>query len=368
MDNCSYKKILKLIIIANLLFFSLANLTNIYNIVGNILNLFIPVIVGICIAFILNIPMMFFEKLIGRIIRGQGTYRFQAIFITIIVFIFSIYFITSMIIPEIANSINEISTKLNSVDSVESFLKLHGNLKIFDNIGIDISSMIDSAVNFIKKSSVLYASTTIQSILSLTATFFSGLISLFIGIVFSIYILAQKENLIEQAKRLILAIFGNERSEHIVEFFKVVNTSFSGFIAGQGTESVILGFLFLISMSLLGIPKAIPISAIIGVFSLVPLFGVAIACVYGVLSIVIVEPIKALWFLILFLILQQLEGNLIYPRVVGKSVGLPGIWVLFAITVIGGFAGFLGMIVAVPTMSVIYTLVERFVNNRLNRL
>ena len=143
-----------------------------------------------------------------------------------------------------------------------------------------------------------------------------------------------------------------------------MSNSFAKFIAGQGTEAVILCFLFLASMTALRIPKAVPVATIIGLFSLIPLVGSFLAASYGALTILIVSPIKSVWFIILFLVLQQIEGNLIYPRVVGKSVGLPGIWVLLAITVGGNFAGITGMIMAVPTMSIIYTLISSFVRSR----
>ena len=188
--------------------------------------------------------------------------------------------------------------------------------------------------------------------------------NIFLGLIFAVYIVSQKEILITQGHGLISAIFSPKQTKSIENFFGIVSNSFAKFIAGQGTEAVILCFLFLASMTALRIPKAVPVATIIGLFSLIPLVGSFLAASYGALTILIVSPIKSVWFIILFLVLQQIEGNLIYPRVVGKSVGLPGIWVLLAITVGGNFAGITGMIMAVPTMSIIYTLISSFVRSR----
>lgn len=366
MDNQSYKKILKLIIIANILYFSLHNLSLIGSIIRHIINLFIPFITGICIAFILNIPMTFFEKHLQKYMKKKSA-RMPAIFITIFVFIIVINLIISMIIPEVVNSFNELRTNLPyALKNIQGFLENPDNIivKNISKLGLDFTNIADTISNGLKDASFLDAGNTLQSIFSITTSVFSTMMNTFLGIIFAIYMLSQKEVLIKQVKSLILAVFGDEQAEKIIDFFKIVSSSFAKFIAGQGKESTILGFLFLISMTLLRLPKAVPISAIIGVFSLIPLFGIMIAFVYAVLSLLIISPIKALWFAILFVILQQIEGNLIYPRVVGKSVGLPGILVLLSITISGGIAGFLGMIIAVPTMSVIYTLVSRFVMKR----
>ena len=367
MDNQSYKKILKLIIIANILYFSLHNLSLIGNVIRNIINLFVPFITGICIAFILNIPMTFFEKHIQKYMKNKQSARMPAIFITIFVFIIVINLIISMIIPEVVNSFNELRTNLPyALKNIQGFLENPDNIivKNISKLGLNFTNITDNISNGLKDTSFLNAGNTLQSIFSITTSVFSTMMNTFLGIIFAIYMLSQKEVLIKQVKSLILAIFGDEQAEKIVDFFKIVSSSFAKFIAGQGKESTILGFLFLISMTLLRLPKAVPISAIIGVFSLIPLFGVMIAFVYAVLSLLIISPIKALWFMILFVILQQIEGNLIYPRVVGKSVGLPAILVLLSIIISGGLAGFLGMIIAVPTMSVIYILVSRFVMRR----
>lgn len=369
MDNKIYKNILKLIIIANILFFSLSNIGLIFNMVQHILNLFFPFILGICIAFILNIPMKFFEKLIKKIVKKEKSARMSAIFITILVFIIIINLIISMIIPEIVGSLNELRINLPpTFEKTKDFFENPNNPIItnFSKLGLDFASFIDSIFKSLKDSPIFNTANTIQSIFSITTSVFSTVMNTFLGLIFAIYILSQKEKLISQVKALLLAVFGKKKSDKILDFFNIVSDSFAKFIAGQGTESTILALLFLISMTIFKLPKALPISAIIGVFSIIPLFGVMIAFVYAFLSILIVSPVQAMWFAILFIIVQQLEGNLIYPRVVGKSVGLPGILVLLSITVIGKLAGFLGMILAVPTMSVIYTLACMFVKKRTN--
>ena len=362
MDNNTYKNIQKLIVFFGIIAAIVINIRPVSSYIWRIVTLFTPFITGICIAFILNIPMKKINKIFGRKLS-----RAFSLFLTIIAFITVLSMIFYMIIPEIVNSFVEIRNGMPTV--VENFVKFTKTpdnqiIKTLSKLGFDFDKMYSNVTDFFKNFSLLDATNALQSIFSATTNVFSSVMNLFLGLIFAVYILSQKEVLLSQGHSLLRAVFPDRKTMHIVDFLRLVSISFSKFIAGQGTEAVILCFLFLASMTLFNIPKAVSIATMIGLFSLVPIVGQFIAASYGVLSILIVSPIKSLWFLVLFLVLQQIEGNLIYPKVVGKSVGLPGVWVLFAITVGGNFAGITGMIMAVPTMSIVYNLVTSFVRSR----
>lgn len=366
MDNNTYKNIQKLIVFFGIIAAIVINIRPVSSYIWRIVTLFTPFITGICIAFILNIPMQKIEKTINKLFGWKSSRAFS-LFLTIIAFIMVLTLIFYMIIPEIVNSFVEIRNGLPTVvDNFVKFMKTPDNhiIKTMSNVGLDFDKMYSNVTNFFKNFSLLDATNALQSIFSATTNVFSSVMNVFLGLIFAVYILSQKEILLSQGHSLLKAIFPDKRTKKIVSFLRLVSSSFSKFIAGQGTEAVILCFLFLASMTLFHIPKAVSIATMIGLFSLVPIVGSFIAATYGVLSILIVAPIKSLWFVVLFLVLQQIEGNLIYPRVVGKSVGLPGVWVLLAITVGGNFAGITGMIMAVPTMSIVYNLVTSFVRSR----
>ena len=187
-----------------------------------------------------------------------------------------------------------------------------------------------------------------------TTAIVTAVFNIFIGFAFCIYLLAGKERLIGQSKRTLTAALSEKRAKRIFAFFSRVNDSFSHFVTGQVVEAIIIGLLCFIGMLILGLPYATVVSVLVGVTALIPILGAYIGTAIGALLILVESPIKALWFIVFIIILQQLEGNLIYPHVVGKSVGLPGIWVLAAVTVGGNIYGVMGMLVSVPVCSVIY--------------
>ena len=195
-------------------------------------------------------------------------------------------------------------------------------------------------------------------------TALAGPVSNFLlALVFSLYLLAQKETLLAQSRRLLRRMLPQKAADRLMHLLSLANNAFSSFVTGQVTEAFILGTLCCIGMLILRLPYALPVSVIIASLSLIPIFGAWIGAATGAFLIVFQSPIKALTFLIFLLILQQVEGNLIYPRVVGKSVGLPGLWVLAAVTVGGGAFGVLGMLLGVPVCSVVYALVQDFIRS-----
>ena len=194
-----------------------------------------------------------------------------------------------------------------------------------------------------------------------------NMLNLFIGLIFAIYVLAQKEKLKRQTKNLLQAYLKQPVSETVWKVGKLTSITFQKFISGQCLEACILGTMFFITMSIFQIPYALLISVLIAVTSLIPIWGAFIGCIIGCFLIAVVDPMRALGFLIMFLIIQQIEGNLIYPHVVGGSIGLPSIWVLAAVTVGGKLYGIVGMIFFIPICSVLYTLLKENVRYRLRK-
>ena len=187
-----------------------------------------------------------------------------------------------------------------------------------------------------------------------------------IGLVFALYCLGRKEILARQGRRVLYALLPEGVSDEIVRIMRMTNSAFSNFISGQCLEAVILGCLFAVAMAICGMPYIPLVSVLIAVTALVPIVGAFVGCIVGAFFILVDSPMLALWFVVLFLVLQQIEGNLIYPRVVGTSIGLPGMWVLFAVTVGGDTMGVGGMLLMIPLASVVYALMREFTQFRLN--
>jgi len=201
----------------------------------------------------------------------------------------------------------------------------------------------------------------------LISSLVSGVMDAFIAFVFAIYLLAKKETLSSQVKKALYALLPENAADRAVKIGKLAHSTFANFITGQCTEAIILGSMFAITLLLLRYPYAVLIGVIISVTALVPIFGAIVGCIIAMFLILMVDPVKALWFFVIFQILQQIEGNLIYPHVVGNSVGLPSIWVLVAVTIGGNLFGVIGMLFFIPLSSVMYAIFREFVNNRLEK-
>jgi len=236
--------------------------------------------------------------------------------------------------------------------------------------GIQMPSYHFDMEQFVKNLTQLlseYGHSFIDKTAGVTVSIFSGIVNVTIAFVLSIYMLAQKETLCRQLKRLLYAIAPTQKADKLQEEIAFVNKTFTSFVTGQLTEAVIIGVMCFIGMLIFRIPYAPVISVLVGFTSLIPIIGAFVGTAIGAFLILLTAPIKAIWFVIFIIILQQVEGNLIYPRVVGKSVGLPGIWVLTAVTIGGNLFGFVGMLVCVPVFSIIYGYIRRFTNNRLKQ-
>lgn len=372
--NMSKDNIKKMVIIlcSVVLFYELLeNLGNIADIVSSIISLFFPFILGGAIAFIINVPMKHVEKHLFKKKKSEKFNKIRratAVFITIVAFLGVMVFAMWIVIPEIANTVSDISSDLPKMfnrvsDKAMKIADKHPEIEEFvkNEKEINWTDIVDSVIGKLKNG----AGTFVSSGIGFVSSIFRIITSFVIGLVFAIYILFEKERLSKQAKQVLYSFFSKKMAERIIRIGNIANQTFSGFLSGQCLEACILGTMFFFSMLILRIPYAMVMGVIISITALIPVVGAFIGCFIGVILILIDSPFKALVFIIMFLVLQMIEENLIYPHVVGNSVGLPSIWVLMAVTLGGDLMGVLGMVIFIPISSILYALFRELVKRRL---
>lgn len=365
------KAIIELIIFTVVIIFAFVNIEALWSFITYIIKIFMPFIIGVMIAFVLNVLLNVVEnKLFKKLNEKNGKVwkkikRPTSLITTFIIIIALIAFILGLLIPQLQN------TATIFTENFDSYKK--ESIKILDKIGIDDKDIkvLNKNIEKIKGEVTSYVGDNKQEIVQTTFGVASSVVgtitSLVLGIVFAIYILLKKEDLARQSRKVLKAYFPEKKEKRIREIANLSNKTFGNFISGQCLEALIIGVLCFIGMFILQIPYASTISVLVGFTALIPVFGAFIGTVIGAFLILMVDPTKAIIFIIFILILQQLEGNLIYPKVVGKSVGLPGIWVMVAVTVGASIAGVLGMLLSVPICSVLYSILKTDVNNRIDQ-
>ena len=335
---------------------------------GRVIDVLFPFILGAAIAFVINVPMSKIERCLfergGRVRKGKRAISFVVTLLLVIgIIIIAMY----IIIPQIAQTLLAIAAQMPiAFAAIEKWVEQNAGVftiaqDIIEQLAVDWGEIIQKASTVIQQA----ATSMINSSIGAVSNIISAVVSFFIGFVFAVYLLMAKEKLAGQGKQILYALFRQQTAEKILYVLSLTCRTFSKFISGQCLEACILGTMFFIAMTILRMPYAILIAVLISFTALIPMVGAFIGCAVGVLLILMVSPLKALIFLIMFLVLQQLEGNLIYPKVVGNSVGLPSIWVLVAITVGGNLMGVAGMIIFIPICSVLYALFRLYVKNRL---
>lgn len=346
------------------------NISTVWTFFGKILGILSPFLTAIGIAFVLNIPMRLLEDKVFFFMDNSKKFPFLksfkrpiSIVVTLLLVVGLLATLITFIIPQLITSV---STLIDSVPSyVKSFEELVtnnlGSIAGFDKIWSDIMNAWKDIFGFASQ----FLGFTINHIFNLTVSITSGVINFFLSIVFAIYMLSSKELLIFQCKKFLYAHFKKRHANKILKVGRVANETFQRFIGGQCTEAVIIGTLCCIGMLILRIPYALLIGFIVGITSLIPIFGAFIGTIPSALIILIINPIKAIIFLIFIIVLQQVEGNLIYPKVVGNSIGLSAIWVMFAMLVGGSLLGFLGLLLGIPLFAVIYKLIRENTNKRI---
>ena len=301
--------------------------------------------------------------------RGEKLKRPLSILLALIAVVLVVVLVVMNVIPQITKTMLDLGNKIPKfLVNVQGYLEemfvsqpqLLAVLNEFDPAKIDWKSIVNGTIGFMKSG----LSSVLTSTVSVASGIINGVVNIFISLIFSIYILAQKEKLGNQTKRLLHAYLPPKTYGSILKIASLMSRNFGNFITGQCTEAVILGAMFVIAMSIFGFPYAVMVGVLIAFTALIPIVGAFIGCFIGAFLIMVDDPMKAVWFLVLFVVLQQLEGNLIYPHVVGNSVGLPSIWVLAAVTVGGSLMGVGGMLIFIPIISTVYSLVREDVNKK----
>lgn len=331
--------------------------------------LFAPFAAGAAVAFVFNVPMRGVERWFRKIPRA-GVRRVLAVVVTIGLILVVLAGVVGLLIPQIRKTVDSLRVKippfvartgnsllalLDRYPEVNKWVQTHPELT-----NVDWNTVIQKAASFLGDSAGTIVDGAVAAIGSVTG----AVVDVFISLFFSVYCLMRKEILARQSRRLLYSFLPEKAGDEIIRISRLANATFSKFISGQCLEACILGCLFAVTMLLFRMPYVALVSVIIAVTALVPVVGAFVGCVLGAFFILVDSPIQALTFVAIFLVLQQLENNLIYPRVVGTSIGLPGMWVLVAVTVGGGLMGVGGMLLMIPLASVLYTLLGEYTAHR----
>lgn len=375
LDKKNVKKVLLIVTFSIVLFLGLQNIDVVFQYIGIFLRVLNPFILGICFAFILNVFLKLIEeKLFGFLNRKNFKVwnkckRPVCILLSLAVIIGVIFIIMFLIVPELKRTFDIIIT--NFPRYMEQLKIWVEQLMITFNISADVlaniqsgwDSLVRSITEFLQNGSLNFLNTTVN----ITTSIFSGVVRMILALVFALYILGQKERLSDQLKRVITAYLPEEKADRMFYIGELSNRVFSNFVSGQLTEATLLGLLCFLGMTIFRMPYASMVAILVGFTALIPLFGAFIGTGIGAFLILMVSPIKAFWFIVFIIVLQQIEGNFIYPKVVGSSVGLPSIWVFSTITLGSRMFGVPGMLISVPLCSVLYCLFREAVRKRIDQ-
>ena len=369
------RKLRELILFTIIILIALWNYLLIFQAIRFVFGIVFPFLLGGAIAFVLNVPMNFLEEKLfrNRFVRDKKPFRKLArpmsLILTLIIVIGVVVLVMFVVIPELGKTLISLGRTIRLfVPEAQRFLEelFTDNSEIqnwLNGLNLDPERMIDSAMSFFQNGAGNVLNSTVSAISSIV----SGVTTFVIAFVFSCYILLQKEKLSVQVQKVMHAYLSEKHVEWCMEVCSLTFRSFSSFLTGQCVEALILGTMFFIVMSIFNMPYAMLVGVLIAFTALIPIFGAFIGCVIGAFLILMVDPLQALGFIIMFLVLQQIEGNLIYPKVVGSSVGLPSIWVLAAVTIGGSLMGVVGMLIFIPIVSVFYNLFRSSVYKRLRK-
>ena len=364
------RNLLKSGILLILIYWLFGHFDTVSELTGSFFRVISPFIAGGAIAFILSVPMNSIEK---HLFKNKKTEKFNKLrrilsfFLTVVILISIITLAVFVVVPQLIQAVKTLSYKIpETTENIFSYL---------ENIGIDYSYLAtqleeleigwQDITDSIKKSFFEKSFGFVKSGIDVVSGIISGIATFFIGIVVSVYILFQKEKLSKQAKKTLIALLPKKVSDKIIELAALTHSIFAGFLSGQCLEALILGTLFCVTMLILRLPYAFLIGILISLCSFIPIVGAFIALIIGIFLIATVSTFKALIFAIMFFVLQQIEGQLIYPHVVGKSVGLPGLFVFTAVILGGRLFGALGIVLCIPLCSLFYCLFRNFINRRI---
>ena len=374
LNKMSIKKIRELIVFTALLVVALWKFDVVLGVLKTIWDIIFPFVLGGAIAFLTNVPMSFLEKIIFENVKKKNKIvrklkRPISLILTIVLVVGVIALVMFGVIPQLTRTMGTLVTSINDfIPQMQSWIGefFHNNQEIMnlvDQIEFDPDQAIKWGISLLGNGAGNMMNTTMSAVGSIV----SGVATFFIAFSFACYILFQKEKLHIQIRKVFFAFLPRQKADTFLKVCSLTYRTFANFLAGQCLEAVILGSMFVVTLSILRMPYALLIGILIAFTALIPIFGAFIGCAVGSFLIFMVNPQQAILFVIVFLVLQQIEGNLIYPHVVGESVGLPSIWVLAAVTIGGNLMGIVGMLVFIPLLSVLYTIFREFVYLRLKK-
>lgn len=367
------KKLMLLIAFTILLLVGVQRLDAVFGALGFLWGIGFPFVLGGAIAFILNVPMtalegwLFPQEKTAKSKLGRKLARPLSLVLAIVLVLGVISLVIFVVVPELGATVVSLGATVEAFlpkaqEWLEDIFSYNEQIVAWiDSLEMNWEKIMETAWNFFRSG----AGSVLSSTMTVARTIISAVTNFFIGFVFACYVLLQKEKLGEQCRKLLTAVFPGKQVDYILHVCSLSHRTFSSFITGQCMEAVILGAMFFVAMNLLRFPYALLVGVLVAFTALIPIFGAFIGCVVGAFLILMVNPAQALGFIVLFQVLQQIEGNLIYPRVVGNSVGLPAIWVLAAVTVGGNLMGILGMLIFIPIVSVLYALLREWMYGRL---
>lgn len=380
LDRKNVRTILLIIAFAVLLYTAAQNLASVYGAVRTVWRVFGVVITGLAMAFVLNVPLKLFEN---RVFYGMSEDRRPlvrklrrpvSLVFALVVSLGLIGILIAVVLPQLTATVAEVAARLpeyisSAVNWLNDFLAGFGiEIESLKNFTVDWEKVFSELTTYLKEGSAnVEGSSVVDTVTGVGTSVVSTVMNTFLGLVVAVYILAQKERIGRFTRRCIDAFLPQKAASGLARIASMASETFSNFVAGQLADSCILGILCYICMRIFSFPYPEVISVVIGVTSLVPMVGSFIGEVIGALLILIVSPLKALLFVVMVLAIQQVDGAFIYPRIVGRSVGLPGVAVFCAVIVGGNVAGVIGAMIGVPVCALIYALLREAVDARLRR-
>ena len=369
MDKKLFRSLLLLITYAVALVAVIVKLDAVTGWLGGVAVAFRPLVIGGVIAFILNRPCGFFARQYEKILpdRGKGAARPLAVVTAYLIVVAIIAVLVSMVVPELTHSIEMFMGNLSTY--ADNFQDLYdwavAKLDLEQLASLNLSTGISDSLKSLLAGALDALTNTLPHLITMTSVVVSGVVTGVISLVFSIYMLSGAPRLIAQCRRLVRAYLPERAARPVLAVARLTADTFSKYVSGQMMEACVLGCLCFLGMCLFRFDYAPLISVAVGVFALIPIVGIYLGAVLAAVLLVMIDPLEALWFLVFLVALQQFEGNFIYPRIVGTSMGLPGIWVLAAVTVGSSLFGLAGLVVSVPLAAVVYTLLKQDLRGRL---
>ena len=376
-NKFSIKKIILIMLGLIIFYLAIKNIAVVTSYVGTFISYFTPFILGAALAFVINVPMTKIEGFLFKKVPEDPKTRLQKCasalkrpvsMLIALILVFGVIVLAGVIIvPQVASGLQSLADALpGAMDRLQEWIDSNTHkINVIENLMNKVDIDLDSVGRELANTAKGWATAILDSGFSTVSNIVNGIFQFVIGLVFAIYILLQKEKLGRQGKQIVYAAFSEKTADKIMYITGMTRDVFKGFISGQCVDGIINAILFLIILSILGIPYAVMISIFSGFMAMIPIIGSFIGAGVGVIIVLIMDPSQVLYFIIMYIIVQQIDGNVIYPLIAGNSMGLPSIWVLMAVTVGGSMMGILGMILFIPICSVLYKLTRYYVLRRL---